>query len=474
MKRLLTKTLFVAAVALPCMAAQAGQTAQNPRNPQIPQNLRVANIPQTNDNTQALTLTLAEALEIALSENPTIKTAEMEIARYDYVRRETMGNHLPTVSVGGQYSFSIIKQEMAKGMSFGADMSAAVTGDVTVPLVVPAVYASLRLNRTQQALAVEQARASRIDLVNAVKKSFYQILLLERSLEVLKESERTISATVDNTREMHAAGLASEYDLLTAEVQLSNLAPSIITTTNGVATAKQMLKMYLSVPEGVDIALTGSLDDHAGAAPVIPNTDGAVEDNSELRQLEYQQTLLSQQIRLANAARLPVLAAYGSTVFTGQDKTTGFGMGPDGEMAIIALPKWWWQKPTSAGFNISIPLFSGGKNTAKVKQLRNSVSQLELQKGYLRTAKELEARTAAANLVSAYGSIVANRKTVAQAEKAYSIARTRFDAGAGTMLEVNQAQLNVTQSRLNLSQATYDMLAAGADYDKVVGKEGAQ
>ncbi len=138
-------------------------------------------------------------------------------------------------------------------------------------------------------------------------------------------------------------------------------------------------------------------------------------------------------------------------------------------MGVVATPKWWWQKPASAGFQISIPIFSGLKNTNKVKQLRNQVSQIELQKGYLREAKALEARTAVNNLFSARETMSANEKTVAQAEKAYSIARTRFDAGAGTMLEVNQAQLSVTQSRLNLTQAVYDLLAARADYDKVVG-----
>ncbi len=85
--------------------------------------------------------------------------------------------------------------------------------------------------------------------------------------------------------------------------------------------------------------------------------------------------------------------------------------------------------------------------------------------------KQLEARTATNNVFTAREKMLANEKTVDLAEKAYSIARTRFDAGAGTMLEVNQAQLNVTQSRLNHSQAIYDFLAAKADYDKVIGNE---
>ncbi len=418
-----------------------------------------------------LTLDLEKALEIALSENPTILVADMEIERFDYVRKETLGDHLPSLSAAGQYAFNIVKQEMARGMSFGADMSASITGDLSIPLVVPAVYASLRLNRTQQALAVEQARSSRIELTNAVTKAFYQTLLLERSYEVLRESEATIAATVDNTREMYEAGLASEYDLLTAEVQLSNLQPSIINTSNSITISKQMLKMYLSIPEEMEIALEGSLAGHLGETWAVPDPAAALDGNSEIRQLDYQQTMVSQQIRLANAARLPVLQAYGSIVFSGQDQTLGFGLTPEGEMGILATPKWWWQKPFSAGFQMSVPIFAGGRNTSKVKQLRNQVSQLEIQKDYLREAKALEARTAVNNLVSARETMTANEKTVAQAEKAYSIARTRFDAGAGTMLEVNQAQLNVTQSRLNHTQAIYDLLAARADYDRVVGAQ---
>ncbi|MDR2890993.1 MAG: TolC family protein [Alistipes sp.] len=450
MKRILGKMTLAAVATLFAATAATTATAQ--------------------DGGETLTLDLPTALEIALSENPTIKVADMEIDRFDYVRRETVGSHLPSLSAAGQYTFNIVKQEMAKGMSFGADMGATATADLSIPLLVPAVYAGLKMNRIQQELAVEQARSSRIDLVNAVTKAFYQTLLLEKSYEVLRESEATIQATVDNTRTMYEAGLASEYDLLTAEVQLSNLQPSIIAARNGIEVARQMLRMYLSVPEDVAIALDGSLDDLRGDVMAMPDPTVDVDDNSEMRQLDYQQSMLRQQIRLTNAGRFPVLAAYGSLIFTGQDKTTGFGMGPGGEMAIVEQSKWWWQHPLSAGLQLSVPIFSGLKNHNKVKQLRNQVAQVDLQREYLRDAKMLEARTSVNNLLTARETMLAAEKTVAQAEKAYGISRTRFDAGAGTMLEVNQAQLNVTQSRLNHSQAIYDYLAAKADYDKITGK----
>ncbi len=457
---------------------------------------------------ETLVLDLETALEIALSENPTIKVADMEIERYDYVRRETLGNHLPSLSAGGQYTLSLVKQEMSKGLSFGADNTLAGTLDLSVPLFAPAVYSSLKMTRTQQAIAVEQARSSRIELVNAVKKGFYQTLLSEKSYEVLRESEKTVQATVTNTRSMYEAGLAAEYDLLTAEVQLSNLTPSIITAQNAIAISKQMLRMFLSIPEDVEIQLSGSLDDFRDELFAMPDPNAELDGNSEMRQLDMQQTLLRQQIGLANASRLPTLAAYGSFIVTGNDMEQidfGSAMGdmaslytnpaqminnawmnefgrtvpdnilwngiklPEPPSASTDASKWWWQTPFSVGLRISVPIFSGLKNTNKVKQLRNQVAQAELQKKSLRDSKLLEARTSVNNLLAARETMFACEKTVAQAEKAHSIARTRFDAGAGTMLEVNQAQLQVTQSRLNHSQAIYDFLAAQADYNKTIG-----
>ncbi len=121
---------------------------------------------------QPLRLDLETAVQLALSENPTVKIADMEVERYDYVKRQTWGNLLPQISAGGQYTRSIVKSEMRGGISFGADNTFAFTGDVSLPLFAPQVYRTLKLNRAQMESAVESARSARIDLVAEVKKSF--------------------------------------------------------------------------------------------------------------------------------------------------------------------------------------------------------------------------------------------------------------------------------------------------------------
>ena len=82
--------------------------------------------------------------------------------------------------------------------------------------------------------------------------------------------------TVDDTRLQYDNGLASEYDLLTAQVQLSNLKPSILQTENSIRLAKLMLKMYLSIPENVEIEVVGELDAMRDA--VLAGTDGLTTD----------------------------------------------------------------------------------------------------------------------------------------------------------------------------------------------------
>ena len=435
-------------------------------------------------------LTLQEAIDLALSENPTIKVADLEVERYDYVRKETLGNLYPSLSASGTYTYAVVKSEISKGLSFGADNTIAASAEVGLPLIMPSVWSSIKLTKIQMENAVEQARASRIDMVNAVKKAYYNILLAEQSLAVLRSSEATVSKTVEDTRVQYEHGLASEYNLLTAEVQLSNLQPSIIQTANSIDVAKRLLKMYLSLPENIDIALVGSLDDFRDAilnGGEELSTD--ISENSTLKQLDIQSELLQQNLKLTQTSRMPTLVAFGQFAYSGNDMerlnlgammgggaaggATGGATGttPDAGTAEAVKKSFYWQHPISVGLSLSVPIFSGFKNTNKVKQVRNQIRQLEIQREYLVKSTDVQVRSAINNLLTAREKMFANEKTVAQAQKAYDISNARYKAGAGTILELNSAELSLTQSKLNYSQAIYDYISAKADYDQIVGKE---
>lgn len=437
-----------------------------------------------------VTLTLGQALEMALSDNPTVKVNEMEISRYDYVKQSTWGNLLPQVSASGSYQHTFIKQNMSKGFEMGAKQydNLQASLQLSLPLFAPQVYRTLKLNRSQMAAAVETARANRITLTLEVKKAYYNIQLAEQSLEVLHRSEATIRRTVEDTELRYKNGLASEYDLLTAQVQLSNLRPTILQTENSIAVAKMLLKMYLSIPAEVEIEVSGTLDGEretvfAGGAEL--STD--LSENSDLRQLDLQRDLLVRQLKVSNAARLPVISAVGTFTVTGTNMGSidwssitggagdeGGGAGAGGGMGMAGAKmdrSWYWQNPLVAGVQLSVPIFGGLVRSGQAKSIKNQIRQLDLQREYRRQSLDVEVRTAINALLTAREQMFAQEKTVAQAEKAYSISDTRYRAGAGTILELNSAELSLTQARLNFSQSIYDFLSAKAEYDRVMGRE---
>ena len=445
------KRVFLAALAS-CAAAVLG--AQEPTQP------------------QTITLTLDQAIEIALNENPTIRIADMEIERQDYVRKETVGNLLPSLSGSGQYSYAIIKQKMSKsGLSFGADNTVTVAANLNVPLFVPSVYASLKLNDAQIAEAVESARSSRVNMVNEVRKAYYNMLLLQESLDVLRESEKIMQETVDNTRMMYEAELGSEYDYITAQSNLSAIMPNIIQTEGSIEVADLYMHMLLSLPNDVEITFVGDLDYYSED---IVNSTGYystdVSNNSDLKLLDIQERMLEAQLKMTNAQRIPTVSAFGSLSLYGNDMPEiNFGDLGGGSQVAGSSKQFWWQYPASVGVSISIPIFSGNKINNQAKQAKIAIDQLKMQREYMEESTGMQVRTAISNLVTARSKMKANETAMAQARKAYDIMNARYTGGAGTILELNSSQLQLTQAQLNYSQAIYDYLAAEADYEKIIG-----
>ena len=418
-------------------------------------------------------LSLNQAIEIALSDNPTIKVADLEIERYDYVYKQTVSSLYPQVSVSGQYSLAIRNQQMAEGLSFGGKNTFNATASLTLPLFAPSVYRQMKLTKTQMAMAVESARSNRIEMVAAVRSAFYNVLLAEQSMDVLKEAYATTESVVTNTKELYENGLAAEYDYITAQVQLSNLKPQLLQAEKGIELTKLQLKMYLSIPEEVEINIIGELDNFRDNVLMHTDYDVDLSKNTTIVNLELQSELLDHQEKLIQTTRMPTIAAFGQISYIGQERVNLGGLlgGMTGGATTENQSKFWWQYPINIGAQISIPLFAGFNKTNQIKAIRNQRAQLDVQRDYAERGVKLQVQQSINTLLTARETMLANELTVEQAQKAYEISYTRYSAGAGTILELNNSLLTLTQAQLNYSQAIYDYLSAHAAYEKALGVE---
>lgn len=423
-------------------------------------------------STETIQLSLDSAIEIALSDNPTIKVANLEIERYDYVRKQTVASLYPQIDATGQYSLALRRQEMTEGFSFGGKNTINVAGSISLPLFAPSVYRQMKMNRTQMESAVESARANRIELVASIRSAYYNVLLAEQSLEVLKEAIETTQQVVNNTRNLYENGLAAEYDYITAQVQLSNLKPQVLQAENAIEITKLQLKMYLSIPENIGVEVEGSLDSFREMVLLGENYSMDISQNTSLRTLDIQRELLEHQEKLIQTTRMPMLAAFGQISYIGQERVDLSGlMGGGTRAAAGEQSKLWWQYPISVGAQLSIPIFAGFKKTNQLREVRNQMQQLDIQRDYAEQGIRLQVEQSVNTLLTARETMLSNELTVEQAQRAYDISLARYNAGAGTILELNSSQLSLTQAQLSYSQSIYDYLSAYAQYEKALGVE---
>ena len=419
-----------------------------------------------------LNLDLATALKIAHDNNPTIKIAELEIQRVDYSKKEALGNLLPSLSASGQYTNNIMKSVMFMPESFSQMMGGqkymeigyknSYTGSISagLPLVNFSLWEQIKSKQCEIDLILEQARASKIDMTKQVKDAYFAVLLAKNSLKVLERSINNAKETLKSTEAGFEQGVVSEYDLIRAKVQVNNLNPSYIAAKNGLELAVLQLKMILSLPQEQEIVFLENLEDFSDRIVSVTDAESerAVNNNSELRQLDLNIMSLQHNLKMVNSQHLPSLSAFGQYTYQTQAEDFRFS-------------EYNWIGSAAVGLQLSIPIFNGRTVVNKAKQLKISLQELQLQKQYASDGIDLQIQSAINNMKAAQEQLSVNKDAISQAERGYEIAKVRYQTGSGTILELNDSELSMTQANLNYQQSLYDFLTAQTNLEKVLGRE---
>lgn len=412
-----------------------------------------------------LTLTLPKALEIALDENPTIKVAAEEIALKKVAGKEAWQSLLPEASIGGSLDHTIKAAEMKlNNTPFKMGQDDTNTGNaglsVNLPLFVPGVYHAMSITKTDIELAVEKSRASKLDLVNLVSKAYYQLMLAQDSYEVLQGSYQLAEDNYHVVNAKYQQGTVSEYDKISAEVQMRSIKPNLIAAANAVTLAKLQLKVLMGITADVEIAINDNLNNYEMDMFTNRLAEESVnlDNNTSMKQLELNMKLLQKNVKSLKANFIPTL----SMSFSYQYQSL---YNPN-----VNLFNYNWSNSSNLMFNISIPLYKAS-NFTKVKSARIQMRQLDWNRMDTERKLKMQIVSCRNNMSASTEQVVSNKENVMQAKKAVVIAEKRYDVGKGTVLELNSSQVSLTQAQLTYNQSIYDYLVAKADLVQVLGKE---
>ncbi|MDD4516414.1 TolC family protein [Massilibacteroides sp.] len=458
---------------------------------------------------EVLSLDLNQAVEFALSESPTVKVANKEIEKKKYAKKGAYAALFPQVDFGADYSRTLKKQvmymdgafdiesmmspvfngidntfansvsgykpgtlaeEIAKenakipqtnseeGISVGRDNNWSFGFTAGMPLINVSLWKSLSISGIDVELAVEQARSSKIDMVNQVRKSFYAVLLANDSYKVFKESYDNAMENYTDIKKKYEQGLVAEYDLIRAEVSVRNVEPNMLQAQNALGLAQWQLKALMGMDLEQKIICSGELKDFEPElfADYVA-TDTTLNENTNLKQLDIQGRQLDAKLKMEKFDYLPTLSLSGLYQWNSMNNNFKFG-------------DYKWNPYSMVGLKLTIPVFSGGSRLNKVRQTRVTIEQLSMQRDDLSRNLKLAVKQSLDNMATCVKRFDAAQKGVKQAERGYEISQKRYDTGAGTLLEMNDSELALTQSKLNFNQAIYDYMVAKSELEKILGR----
>ncbi|MEP0822713.1 MAG: TolC family protein [Ignavibacterium sp.] len=415
-------------------------------------------------------ITLDEAIAIGLENNRDLKSSRLEVDRAEARVREAWGYALPSLDFSGRYTralerpvfflpdFANPSSGRTVPVQIGTEHAFDMTLSARQTLFNSTVIVGVGAARVYADVAKQLYRQREVETAANVRRAFYSVLLAGEVRTLMRQNLQNAEENLKNVRTMAAQGLISEYDQLRAEVGAENLRPEVIRAENNYALAIDALRatMGIGVSEPIDVA--GSLVHQPLSEELLAAAeDIAVRDNPGLAALQLQIEVNEAFVSAERSNYLPILSAFGTLQYQAAKNSFAFSTND-------------FFRSTQVGLSLSFNIFQGLQTNAKVDQavieVRKSEEQLARTETTLRTA----VHSLVLQIRQAKQRIEAQKKTVEQAERGYRIATTRFTSGAGTQLEVNDAQLALTQANVNRIQAVYDYLVASAGLDEALGR----
>lgn len=448
---------------------------------------------QNATHSDTLKLTLDQCITIAISENPSIKVADMEIERMDYSKKETLGQLLPNISFGAQYSRTLAKQvtylnmgamsslmgggssdsaegaegeESASssssssggsGIKMGLDNSYSLGFSASMPLIAPQLWKSLNLSDTQILQSIETARQSRLAMINQVKSAYYGLLLAKDSYNVILESYENAKVTHDTYVKKHELGAASEYDVLRTSVAVKNVEPELLQAEIAIKQAKLQLCLLMGMDINVPFDVTTTLSDYEKT--MYENTlaiDRSIDQNSDLKMLDIQAQTLNDALEVQKMAWYPTLALSANYNWTSMSDGNPF-------------KNFRWSPYSTIGLSLSIPIYQGGQRYTRIKQAEIQVNEMKFQRENLERSINMQIDMAIDNIHLNVKQISSCTESVNQADKAHEIMEKSFNVGAASYLDLRDSELALTRARLAYYQSIYNYLVANSNLELLLG-----
>jgi outer membrane protein len=412
--------------------------------------------------------TLDQAVLTALQRNADIQRARQEIERTKGLYIQVRADILPKIAMTADVQNTDPHLGSISTTSGGGGLSGVPTSYGISIAATQVVFAGGRIISNIRAATFTRDSSyygfrNVIDqVVSTVKQQFYLVLLNRELINVQESSVNLLKSQLQDQQNRFEAGTVPRFNVLQAQVALSNQYPLLIAAQNNYRISVLQLAKTL----GLDfdpmrageppLEAVGTLQFHPRHIPLPFAIELAKERRPFLKQQKAIVLSNAAQVNVARAGYFPQFS-----VSAGED----FRSSPISEN-INAVRSGYVFSGTG-----SWAIWDWGATYGAVKQARAVLEQSKITLDDSNRQVELEVQQQDSNLRQSAELVKATEESVGQAQEALRLASARLSAGAGTQLEVLNSRVEVTQSESNRIQALYNYNVALAEFDRVTATE---
>jgi outer membrane protein TolC len=408
-------------------------------------------------------LSLADALNTALTQNATLLKAQNDLEASHGLVVQTRAVALPTVKASGQYQ----DDELTLVQNFPGTQVSHQSWNTGIQ-VVQAIYeggklrAAIRAADATKQQAVAQYQTTVSDTLLAVRLAYYDTLLADQQITVHEASVNLLQKELEDQQHRLNAGTVPKFNVLRAEVAVANERPNLIHAKNDYRIAKNNLANLLgyNLPRDVWENVPLNLTDTLAATPYDVNLPDAIQQaltrRTELVALRKQVELNQLNIVNARSGYKPTVSVFAGYNWMNNEFSTELGNNLNG-----------W----NAGAQMSWDIFDGLLTHGKVIQANAQYAHAKTDLTDQSRQIELAVRTAYSDFLEAKEVLDSQTKVQEEADEALREAKARADAGTGTQLDVLDAETSLTQARTTQIQALHDYTSARAKLERAIGAD---
>ncbi len=409
-------------------------------------------------------LTVGQAIDLALANNPAHQASQQEIRQYRYRLMQNFG-FLPEATLSGSKILDqkLMTIEIPSFVPGGEPTKASLRFQLDYSFsfqVVQPVFTGGKLFYNYKnaeldlRLAKEKEKNSRADTILNVRKSFYNIQILQQLLQAHREAQALAEGNYNNVKSSFDLGMASQYDLLRAELALSAVKPDVLRVENLLETSQLGLKLMLGLPAAQEIRLQGELGFRQLQLELAALLQSSLSNRSELRQLRMEQRKIDNLLKITWAQYVPNFSLVAAFSY---------------QSDYFKLRKNNWDDYYSVSLGMSWPIFTGLKRSAQVGEMNVLKKIMDLNVRQLGDATQLQVESGYRTIRQEYENIQLGLKNVESAREGVRIAELSYKEGMITILELNSSYNELTRAKVNYLQALYNYNIAIAELEKLTG-----